>query len=127
MPPNPFPSFTFSGGWSHSFPAEQGTTYDYNATYDNDYIHAGYTLDPDWLGSCLLSYTKNDNRTTSNAFHTAASRVTEFHDFNPGDLVNASGDIYHIHGRGHFGFNSALDGPHDWTVTFDFSGLANAQ
>jgi len=123
--PNPFPSFIFSGGWSIRFPADQETTFNYNSTYENEYIPDGYTLDPDWQGNCLLSYTKHDNVSTSNAFHTGASRVTEFHDFNPGDLVNASGDIYHIHGRGHFGFNSSPEGPHDWTVTYDFSALAN--
>ncbi|PSJ72030.1 hypothetical protein C7N43_36300, partial [Sphingobacteriales bacterium UPWRP_1] len=121
-----FPTTPFTGGFAHTFPSATATTYNYSFTFNNSYIPAGYTLDPNWLGNGTLNYTKNDANATSNAAHSAHTRVTDYTDFNPGDLINTSGDVYHVYGRGYFSFGSATGAlQHDWTETFNFSTLAN--
>lgn len=121
----PFPSTPFPGGYSHTFPVTTGT---YTYTFENAYIGmSGSTAHPDWWGTGILTYTMNDANAASNAFHSVADRLTEYHDFNPGDIPNTSGRTYEVYGRGIFGFNGAGGGPaveHDWTLTFDFSTLA---
>ncbi len=118
-----FPSGTFTGGYYQNMPVGSE---DFDFSFDNGFIPSGYIVDPNWAGDGTFSYQQNDANTTSNVFVSAGDRTTEFHDFNPGDLLNTSCDVYHVYGRGQTSFNSATGAlPHDWNVTYNFSTLSN--
>lgn len=119
-----FPTSTVSGGFSQTLPASGSENFTF--TFGNSYLPSGFTLNSGWAGTGTMTYTKNDANAASHATHYGNSRVTEYHDFNPGDVPNQSGSVYRVYGRGLFAFNGASGGVnHSWTVTYNFSGLAN--
>lgn len=120
-----FPTATVSGGFYQTLPASGSENFTF--TFANSYLPSGFTLNSNWGGTGTMTYTKNDANAASDAAFHGNSRVTEYHDFNPGDVGNQSGNIYRMYGRGVFAFNGSTGSgmSHSWTVTYNFSGLTN--
>ncbi|GEM_PF-867828 len=117
------PTGTYTGGYYITFPT---TPDNFDFSFNHSYIPSYLELDANWMGAGQMSYQMNDANTSSNASHAVADRVTEFHDFNPGTLPTQSGRVYDVYGRGHFSYSGGTDpGGHSWTVSYDFSGMAN--
>ncbi len=119
-----FPTGTISGGFYQTLPASGSENFTF--TFANSYLPSDFTLNSNWAGTGTMTYTKNDANAASHATFYSNSRVTEYHDFNPGDVGNQSGNIYRMYGRGLFAFNGSTGGVnHSWTATYNFSGLTN--
>lgn len=119
----PFPTSTYTGGYYFEFPTGADS---FDFSFDHSFIPTGYSLDTNWLGTGTMHYEMTDANTVSNAYQFVGDRVTEFSDFNPGDVPNESGRIYDVYGRGHFTYNSGSDpGGHNWVVTYDFTTMVN--
>lgn len=120
-------TYPLTGSFFHQFPGGLNATETSTFTFEHNRLPTGRVIEADWMGDVTFTYTQNDSNATSGASHFPGERLTEgTTDFNVGSIPNRSGTIYTVYGRGGFSFNGNGTVNHDWTVTYDFTGLGGA-